>query len=148
MSALGFGVMDARPWEQDAPCRVCARLVAEGSAWRDGNDVAWDAHWDCHRRAEREERARKADPNASLRSLRGRIGAYTRWANTDDRWKATQPAREGLYAKFEREVDPDGKLSPQERAKRAEYARKAYYQRLALKSVQARQRRKSSERSR
>jgi hypothetical protein len=34
--------------------------------------------------------------------------------------------RHGLQAKFEREVDPEGKLSPQERAKRAEYARKAH----------------------
>jgi hypothetical protein len=29
---------------------------------------------------------------------------------------ATRPAREGFYAKFEREVDPEGKLTPQERA--------------------------------
>ena len=43
--------------------------------------------------------------------------------------------RQGLQAKFEREVDPQGKLSPQERAKRAEYARKAHMQRMALKSV-------------
>ncbi|BBZ38778.1 hypothetical protein MCNS_18410 [Mycobacterium conspicuum] len=31
---------------------------------------------------------------------------------------------------FENEVDPEGELSVQERAKRAEWARKAYYQRL------------------
>jgi hypothetical protein len=43
--------------------------------------------------------------------------------------------RQGLQAKFEREVDPEGKLSPQERAKRAEYARKAHMERLALKSA-------------
>jgi hypothetical protein len=76
--------------------------------------------------------------------IRGRIGAYTRWANTEDRYMATRPAREGFYAKFEREVDPEGRLAPQERAKRAEFARKAYYQRLALKSAQARRRRKSA----
>ena len=45
-----------------------------------------------------------------------------------------------LKAKFEREVDPEGKLSPQERAKRAEYARRAHMQRLALKSAKARRR--------
>jgi hypothetical protein len=55
---------------------------------------------------------------------------------------ATRPAREGFYAKFEREVDPDGLLTPRERAKRAEFARKAHMQRMALKSVQARRRRK------
>jgi hypothetical protein len=134
--------MDAQPWKLGAICRHCARLVAEGSAWRDDDGVSWDAHWDCHQRTETEQCARNAAPNASLRSLRGRVGAYTRWANTEDRVKATQPARDGLYAKFEREVDPEGKLTPQERTKRAEYARKAYYQRLSMKSVQARQRRK------
>jgi hypothetical protein len=35
-------------------------------------------------------------------------------------------------------VDPDGTLTPQARAQRAEHARKAYFQRLALKSAQAR----------
>lgn len=58
---------------------------------------------------------------------------------------ATKPMREGFDAKFEREVDPEGQLSPQERAKRAEFARKAFYQRLALKSAQARRRRKGSQ---
>jgi len=55
---------------------------------------------------------------------------------------ATRPTREGFYAKFEREVDPDGTLTSRERAKRAEFARKAQMQRMALKSVQARCRRK------
>lgn len=41
-------------------------------------------------------------------------------------------------SKFEREVDPTGVLSPQERAKRAECAKRAHYQRMALKSAQAR----------
>jgi len=56
--------------------------------------------------------------------MRGRIGAYTRWANTEDRYMVTRPAREGFYAKFEREVDSDGTLRPHERAKRAEFARR------------------------
>lgn len=43
-------------------------------------------------------------------------------------------------AKFEREVDPDGVLSPEERARRAEHLRKAHFQRLALKSARARRR--------
>jgi hypothetical protein len=41
-------------------------------------------------------------------------------------------------AKFEREVDPDGVLPPDERARRAEHKRRAYFQRLALKSAKAR----------
>lgn len=44
--------------------------------------------------------------------MRGRIGAYTQWANTEDRYVAMLPAREGFYAKFEREVDPNATLTP------------------------------------
>jgi hypothetical protein len=44
--------------------------------------------------------------------------------------------------RFEKEVDPECKLSIQERAKPAEFARKSYHQRLAMKSAAARQRRK------
>ncbi|MGH3968892.1 MAG: hypothetical protein ACRET2_07960 [Steroidobacteraceae bacterium] len=46
-----------------------------------------------------------------------------------------------MLDKFEQQVDPDGELSPAERAKRAANARKAYFARLALKSAQARRRR-------
>ena len=58
--------------------------------------------------------------------MRGRLGAYTRWAIADaqEPFAAGYRMRQGLQAKFEREVDPQGKLSPQERAKRAEYARR------------------------
>ncbi|WP_245612650.1 hypothetical protein [Actinotalea ferrariae] len=41
-------------------------------------------------------------------------------------------------AKFERQVDPEGTLAPDERARRAEHARKAHFARLALKSARAR----------
>src|SRR4051794_41921440 len=96
-------------WRPDAHCRHCGRKVAEGSAHVDEDANLWDAHWDCGRRAELARRARDAGPSASERSLRGRIGAYTRWANTEDRYMATRPARVGFYAKFEREVDPEGR---------------------------------------
>jgi hypothetical protein len=43
-----------------------------------------------------------------------------------------------LLDRFERQVDPDGVLSPAERARRAGHARKAYFTRLALRSAQAR----------
>lgn len=49
-------------------------------------------------------------------------------------------------AKFEREVDPDGTLPPDELARRAEHARKAYFQRLALKSAQSRRKASAAER--
>lgn len=68
----------------------------------------------------------------------GKLGAHTKWANTENRTAATQPARDALMRKFEDQVDPDRVLTPEERGKRAASARKAYYQRLALKSAQAR----------
>lgn len=77
------------------------------------------------------------------RALASRIAACDRWANTPDRAAATEPARRGLLARFEREVDPDGTLPPTERARRAELARRAFYARLALKSAQARRKAKT-----
>lgn len=76
------------------------------------------------------------------RSLIGKLGANTRWSQTENRTAATQPARDALARKFEDAVDPDRVLSPEERAKRAANARKAHYQRLALKSAQARKAKK------
>jgi hypothetical protein len=42
--------------------------------------------------------------------------------------------------RFDRQVDPDGTLPPEERARRAAHARRAYFQGLALKSARARSR--------
>jgi hypothetical protein len=78
------------------------------------------------------------------RRLAGQAAAHRRWAFTDDRTMATAPARAGLDAKFERQVDPEGKLTPQERAKRAESLRKAFYSGMALKSAQARRRKRAA----
>lgn len=71
-----------------------------------------------------------------------KIAANTRWAREQDRSTATQAARDGLYRKFEDQVDPERKLPEEERGKRVENARKAYYQRIALKSAQARRAKK------
>jgi hypothetical protein len=46
--------------------------------------------------------------------------------------------RAGLEARFLREVDPNNELSEAERRRRAESARRTYYQRLALASAKAR----------
>jgi hypothetical protein len=72
------------------------------------------------------------------RTIRSRIAASDRWARTDDRAAATASARGGLHARFEREVDPEGVLGPDELARRVASAKTAYYSRLALKSAQAR----------
>lgn len=77
------------------------------------------------------------------RSQLARAAVHTRWSKTDDRTAATGPARRGMDARFEREVDPDGLLDPAERARRVTSARKAYFINLALKSARVRKRRAS-----
>ncbi len=72
------------------------------------------------------------------RSLAAQIAAHTSWSRTADRSARTAPARAAQLARFDREVDPAGVLSPAERAIRAEHARKAYYARLALQSAKVR----------
>ena len=74
----------------------------------------------------------------STRQISGSLGAHESWARTPDRTARTAPGRRAFLERFEREVDPDGTLPPEERAKRAENARKAYFARLALKSAKAR----------
>lgn len=73
-------------------------------------------------------------------TIRGRLGAYQKWARTADRTEATAPARTAFLARFEAEVDPEGILSPAERERRAGWARRAYFTRLALASAKARRR--------
>ena len=84
------------------------------------------------------------DLTPEQRSMRARLAAHRRWANTPDRTAATKAARDALMDRFEREVDPDGVLAPEVRMKLAANARSAYYTELALKSSRARKRRKSS----
>ena len=53
----------------------------------------------------------------------------------------TPSQRAGAFmSRFEDEVDPNRVLSEAERQRRAEQAKKAYFTRLALRSVQARRR--------
>jgi len=74
----------------------------------------------------------------SERSLAARLAVHASWARTADPAARTAKARAAFTDRFEREVDPEGVLPPQERARRAEHARKAYYTRLALSSAKAR----------
>lgn len=52
----------------------------------------------------------------------------------------TVPATAASLARFERQVDPEGTLPDAERIKRADHARRLYYQQLAQKSAKARRR--------
>lgn len=73
------------------------------------------------------------------RSLRSRIAVERSWANTDDRPARTAAARRAFEDKFLAEAGGD--------PVRAEHLRKAYFASLALKSSQARSRRKGGNRT-
>jgi hypothetical protein len=79
----------------------------------------------------------------SQRRLAAQVAAHTRWSRQDG-VEGTAAARAAFLDRFERQVDPDGVLAPAERARRAVSARKAYFARLALKSAQARARRRAA----
>jgi hypothetical protein len=75
------------------------------------------------------------DPEEMAR--RGRIGAHVTHSRHDAR-ELTSPARAAFLSTFEKQVDPDGVLSPDERRRRATHARKAHMVCLARLSVLAR----------
>lgn len=76
----------------------------------------------------------------STRTIAARVGAFAQKAKHDSRelTKAARAASPGSLSYFEREVDPGGLLDPAERARRAEFAKKAYFTKLALASAKAR----------
>lgn len=78
--------------------------------------------------------------NSEQRSTNARIGAFAQHAAHDTR-ETTKAARAAFLDRFERQVDPDGQLDPQERRKRAEAAKRAYFTKLGKKSGEARRRR-------
>jgi hypothetical protein len=78
---------------------------------------------------------------SSERAQRARIAAHVRWSKSDP-VEGTASARTAFLDRFDREVDPAGQLHPDERARRAMHARKAYFARLALKSAKARRERR------
>lgn len=75
--------------------------------------------------------------------MRARIGAYAMHARHDTR-RTTASARAAFLARFEAEVDPEGVLTPAERERRAEAARKAYFARLAYQSARSRAKKKAA----
>jgi hypothetical protein len=72
------------------------------------------------------------------KDINRRIAAEISWARTHDRTARTRPARETFLKRFEKEVDPDGTLPPEERRQRAEHAKRAYMLQLAKRSAAAR----------
>jgi hypothetical protein len=74
------------------------------------------------------------------RALIARIGGYARAAKHDST-EMTAKARAngpGSIEYWERKVDPEGVLTPEERQRRATAAKSEHYARLALASAKAR----------
>ncbi len=69
------------------------------------------------------------------RRLRSRAAAYALHAQGGT---TTHAGTAAFLNRFEREVDPDGTLAPEERARRALFARKAYMANLGLRAMKAR----------
>lgn len=74
------------------------------------------------------------------RRMAAQIANAVRWSrqSQSDRKVATAPARRGLEAKWAKEIDPDGTMSPEELELRIESARKAHMLRMSLASAKAR----------
>jgi hypothetical protein len=72
----------------------------------------------------------------SERTMRSRIGGYTRWVKETDRTAATAPARRAFVERFFDATDPN--LPREIREKQAEAARRAHFTELAYLSARAR----------
>jgi hypothetical protein len=72
------------------------------------------------------------------KDINRRIAAEISWARTRDRAARTLPAREAFLKRFEKQVDPDGTLPPEERQRRTEHAKRAYMLQLAKRSAAVR----------
>jgi hypothetical protein len=81
------------------------------------------------------------------RSLRAQLASYRSWANTADVAARTRPGLDAANAanqiRYENEVDPDRVLHPEERARRAEAAKRAYMAELSFKAAKARRLKKA-----
>lgn len=73
---------------------------------------------------------------------RGRLGALALHSRHDSK-EISANARKAFRAKFEQQVDPDGVLPEAERKRRAEFARREFYTRIAHKSAESRRQKKA-----
>lgn len=78
------------------------------------------------------------------RSLRARLASHSSWGHAQDRQARSQPGRDAAWQHWEDQVDPDRQLSPEDRFKAAESARRAHMSAIAYKSVAARRARKAA----
>jgi hypothetical protein len=76
------------------------------------------------------------------RRLHASVAALTGWAMERNKTARTQQWRDGFRRKLEQQVDPDGTLSPQERAEAAERLRLAHLKKASMAASAAARRRR------
>jgi hypothetical protein len=81
------------------------------------------------------------------RMLAAQVAAYERWARTPQAERKAHGKRghAGLLARFERELDPDGTLPPDERARQVERLYRAHMARVRLARSKAGASRKAAD---
>lgn len=79
-------------------------------------------------------------PSPAEKRLQRLAAVHSSWAKTPDRAARMAPARIAAEARFEKQVDPDGVMTPVARALAASAARKAFYADMARKSAAVRRR--------
>jgi hypothetical protein len=79
----------------------------------------------------------------SERSIRARQAAHEQHSLYSTH-ATTAAGRAGFLARFERQVDPDGVLPPEERLRRAQSALRAHMTRLAFYSARNRRQRREA----
>jgi hypothetical protein len=80
------------------------------------------------------------------RRLKASAAAHAQWSKETDRTQRTAKAREGQMARYRRQVDPEGRLDPEQREKMARSALRAHMTSMALRSSIARSRRARAKR--
>jgi uncharacterized protein (DUF2267 family) len=80
------------------------------------------------------------DWTPAQQALRVRLAAVRDWVDPESAAARAAMLRRITRDQFDQEVDPDGVLRPEERARRATNARSAHFAKLALRSSQARAR--------
>jgi hypothetical protein len=84
------------------------------------------------------ELTRQTGLTAAERRMRAQLAAHKRWATEDDRGHCGRAGQDALTRRWERQVDPDGKLTAEERALRVASLRKEHMTRMAFASARAR----------
>ena len=82
------------------------------------------------------------------RRLQAQAASLTYWSQVRDRSAAMKPLRDGFIRKLEQQVDPDGVLDPQERARRVDMGRRAHLanaSRIAAKAARERRERAAAQ---